>query len=267
MTPGADGAASRRWAAELEGWRIPDAILAQAPEPPWGFPVSVFAVDEMPDGDGPTLRRAREALPPGGVVLDVGVGGGAASLPLAPPASVVVGVDPGEELLASFAASADRHGIVHREVHGRWPEVEQEAPVADVVVCANVLYNVPDLAPFARALTAHARRRVVVELTDRHPLAWMAPLWRHFHGLDRPDGPEVGDAVTALAEADIEVSSEDAPRRHRRQPPRHEWVALVRRRLCLSSEHDVEIDRMIGRPEDRLVGRSVTLWWDGGADA
>ena len=267
MTSGAAGPACRRWATQLEGWRIPDAILADAPEPPWGFPVSVFAVDEIPDGDGPTLRRAREALPPGGVVLDVGVGGGAASLPLAPPASLVVGVDPSEELLASFATSADRHGIAHRQVHGPWPEVEQEAPMADVVVCANVLYNVPDLAPFVRALSAHARRRVVVELTDRHPLTWMAPLWRHFHGLDRPDGPGVDDAVAALAEAGIEVSAEDAPRARRREPPRHEWVALVRRRLCLPPERDAEIDRVVGRQEDRLIGRSVTLWWDGTADA
>ncbi len=74
-------------------------------------------------------------------------------------------------------------------------------------------------------------------------------------------------SLTALAEAGIEVRSEDAPRRHRRQPPRHEWVALVRRRLCLSPERDDEVDRMVGRPEDRLVGRSVTLWWDGAAEA
>ena len=266
MTVSDGGPAAMRWAEQLEGWRIPDHILAAAPEPPWGFPVSVFAVDEIPTADDPTIRRAREALPVGGVVLDVGVGGGAASLPLGPDAALLVGVDPSEELLVSFAASAERHGFEHREVLGAWPDVEKEAPVADVVLCSNVFYNVADLVPFARALTAHARRRVVAELTDRHPLVWMARLWEQFHGLERPTGPTATDALAVLAEAGIEVSSEDTARRQRAHPPRHEWISLVRRRLCLPPERDPEIDRLAGRPEDRMVGRSVTLWWDGAAD-
>ena len=38
-------------------------------------------------------RRARDALPAGGTVLDVGVGAGAASLPLRPRCSLITGVD------------------------------------------------------------------------------------------------------------------------------------------------------------------------------
>src|SRR4051812_49953127 len=72
---------------------------------------------------------------------------------------------------------------------GRWPDVAGEVPPADVVVAANVVYNVPDLADFLTALTGHARRRVGVELTDAHPWTAVAPLWRPFHGQDRPDRP------------------------------------------------------------------------------
>ena len=50
---------------------------------------------------------------------------------------------------------------------------------------------------------------MVAELTDRHPLVGLAPLWRRFHGLERPEGPGAGDAVAALAEAGLEVERQD----------------------------------------------------------
>ena len=57
------------------------------------------------------------------------------------------------------------------------------------------LYGVADLAAFVLALDAHAHRRVILELTQRHPLAAMAPLWRYFWDLERPEGPTAADAV------------------------------------------------------------------------
>jgi hypothetical protein len=48
--------------------------------------------------------------------------------------------------------------------------VAEHPPVADVVVCHPVAYNVSDLAPFAQRLTDHARAGVVMELTAQHPM-------------------------------------------------------------------------------------------------
>lgn len=149
---------------------------------------------------GPSYHRASEALKAGGTVLDVGVGGGAASLPLAPPASHVTGVDQGDELLDAFDTAATAFGIPHVLLHGRWPDVAAEAPVADVVVCHHVLYNVADLEPFAAALNDHARRRVVIELTAEHPMARFNHLWRALHGIERPTRPRAEDAGAAIAE-------------------------------------------------------------------
>ena len=50
------------------------------------------------------------------------------------------------------------------------------------MTCHNVLYNVPDLAPFVVALTMHARRLVVAEVTGEHPLVSLNPLWLNFTG-------------------------------------------------------------------------------------
>ena len=73
--------------------------------------------------------------------------------------------------------------------------VLDELRAADVVLCHHVLHNVVDLPPFLRALTAAARRGVVVEMLAEHPLAWLDPLWLRFHDLRRPPPATVDDAV------------------------------------------------------------------------
>ncbi len=268
--------AVERWGAALREWGIPDKILAKAPESPWTFPPEVFRsrVERAAGGEPtPTFLRAREALPEGGVVLDVGVGAGAQSLPLAPPAARIVGVDRSEGMLAEFVDAARARGVEADAVLDGWPDAAPHAGMTDVVVCGHVLYNVQDLEPFTLALNDHARRRVVIEITATHPLAWMADLWLRFHGLERPTRPTADDAEEALTALGFSTHREDLVR-----PPRaggfasrEDAVALVRRRLCLSPDRDEEIAEALG---DRLAERDgvwsagpgsqtlVTLWWD-----
>ena len=261
--------AADRWAADLAAWAIPDEILAAAPESPWGFPPALFRAPEDDVGSGtPSRRRALDALPAGGVVLDVGAGGGAASIPLCPPAGRLVAVDESAGMLASLAARAEELGVGHEEVQGRWPDVASAVPAADVVVCHHVFYNVPDLADFALALTDHARRRVVAELTATHPLTAQAGLWRHFHGIDRPAGPTADDAIAVLREAGLDVVAERFQVPPRPRPDRAEWVAFVRRRLCLPAERDAELDALLPADDALLRPReAVAVWWQGSAPA
>jgi hypothetical protein len=257
--------AAARWAQALEAWAIPQEILDAAPESPWGFPPGLFrsGPEELGPSDTPSHRRALEALPPGGSVLDVGVGGGAGSLPLVPPAAAITGVDQGAAMLESFARAAKEIGVEHSVIEGSWPEVAARAPRADVVVCHHVFYNVPHLRSFAIALGEHARYRVVAELTERHPLVALNDLWLHFHGSPRPDGPRAEDAHAVLAEAGIPARFErfDRPPTRRRLE-RRDLVAFVRRRLCLSPEADAEIDELLGDRRAINTGPVVALWWD-----
>lgn len=268
--------AAERWRDALAAWAIPQDILARAPESPWGFPVELFAsrADAATGQLTPSNRRALEALPERGTVLDVGCGAGAASLPLAGRASALVGVDTSPRMLEEFRARAQAAGVRVQTVEGSWPEVAPRTPVADVVVCHHVLYNVPDLPAFALALTAHARARVVVELTERHPMSPLNPLWLRFHGLVRPTRPTADDAVEVLQELGLDPGREDW------QTPGtggfsrlEDLVAWVRRRLCLTPDRDPELleairDQVVRR-EDGTLGfpprAVVTLWWDGGA--
>lgn len=262
------GTAAERWRSALDEWAIPAEIEAAAPEPPWGFPPSVFAKraeQAVAETVGsPSQRQAVEAVPEGGTVLDVGVGGGAGCLPLVPPAVRLIGVDEGPALLTVFADAADRLGVAHEEVQGSWPAVAPEVGPADVVVCHHVLYNVGDLVPFAAALTSHARRRVVVEISGDHPTSNLNPLWLAIHGIERPMSPSAEDAVAVLDEMGLDVSYEVFERVWQRfGADRAGVVAMTRRRLCVAPDRDAEIDALLGRDDE--TRRSMTIWWDGAA--
>ena len=257
--------AARYWADQLAAWAIPEEIMAQAPESPWEFSPALFRPPPAEPGpDTVSRRRAREALPEGGSVLDVGCGGGAAGLALVPPAGQVTGFDQSADLLAIFSERAAELGIRHEAVRGDWPGDAGRVGPADVVVCHHVAYNVPGLAAFAAELTSHARNRVVMELSEHHPRFGLNEVWRHFWDAERPDGPVADDAVAVLAEAGIEANVERGPRPARRTISREARVASVRRYLCLPADRDPEIDALLGDESD-LPAQVVTLWWEGAA--
>ena len=272
--------ARRAWAESLAAWAIPQPILDQAEDSPWVLPGEVFvrrADRAVADPSGPSYDDAAAALADPGTVLDVGAGAGAASLPLAGrvPVTAVTAVDPDSELLARFTERAARMGIPARTVHGEWPAVAGAVEVVDVVVCGHVLYNVPDLDPFVAALSGHARRRVVVEIAARHPLTALNPLWQHFHGITRPDGPTAEDCLAVLEELGIRPTVIRWSR-----PGAAEYasfagmVEVTRRRLCLPRRARADVDAVLrergvdpGTPPDLgSSGREVvTFSWDGTA--
>ena len=258
--------AADRWQTALAQWAIPEHVLARAPHDPHEFSVRRFtsladeAVRQPPTA---THRRAGEALPDGGSVLDVGCGGGAGSLPLADGAGLMIGVDQSAAMLAAFRAAAEQTSAAVRTIEGTWPDVADRTPVADVVVCLHVIYNVGALAPFVRALTTHARRRVVLEFPEVHPLDWMRPYWRAVHGVERPTGPTADDALAVLNELGYACEHE----RWRRRFSRHsddvdEQVDMLARHLAVGADRRDEVADLVARfglPAERAV---LTVWWD-----
>jgi SAM-dependent methyltransferase len=267
-----------QWQDNLAGWAIPAHITAAVPDSPWVLPRQVFArrADRLSQAPaGPSYQRAWAALDPPGSVLDVGAGAGAACLPLAPrtTALTVVDTDPGMlDLLARRARAAGLDPELHV---GPWPEVAAQAAAADVVTCHNVLYNVPDLEPFLAALTGHARRQVVIELTAAHPLTSLNPLWLRFHGLERPKGPTAGDVLAILDAMGLRAGHTEWNRPAEADYATvRELAEVTRRRLCLPAERAAEVEAALrdtglggGQATDLgTAGRAVvTIWWEGSA--
>lgn len=253
--------AARAWADALANWAVPPEILAQAPVPPWVHPPKLFEASDEPVPETPSHRLARHALGAGGTVLDVGCGGGGSSLPLLPEATHLTGVDESAAMLSNFAAACDRRGVPHDEVEGRWPDVAGSVHAADVVVSHHTAYNVPDIAEFLVALTAHARRLVVVELPDRHPTSPFNPLWKHFWGIDRPTEPSAALFVEVVREQGWEPTVERTERVPRKAGMnRAAYLEFVRQRLCLTPDRDPDIEAVMGDLQ-LSVSEIVTVAW------
>ncbi len=57
-----------------------------------------------------------------------------------------------------------RHALLPTWSRVAWPDVADEVDIHDVVMCANVVYDVQDIGPFLDALAGHAGKGVVVEI-------------------------------------------------------------------------------------------------------
>jgi 2-polyprenyl-3-methyl-5-hydroxy-6-metoxy-1,4-benzoquinol methylase len=265
-----------RWRSDLAAWAIPEHITAAVEQSPWVLPRQVFArradrVAATPAG--PSYERAWSALDPPGSVLDVGSGAGAACLPLLPRCTTLTAVDTEPDMLDLLADRAQAAGVAARLLAGQWPQVAAQGGTADVVTCHHVVYNVPEIEPFLTALTAAARRIVVVELSAAHPLVSLNPLWLRFHGLVRPVRPTANDLLAILAAMGVRASS------HRWSRPGStdygsfaELTDVTRRRICLPPDRTPEVAAALtdlgvdpARPVDLgSAGREVvTIWWGG----
>ena len=260
--------ATEHWAEALSRWAIPPAILAQAQDSPWALPPWAFADATrlaLAGAPTPTHLRAAAELSGGGVLLDVGAGAGAASLPLAASVAHIVAVDQSSAMLREMERLAEGRVQVI-PVEGVWPEAAERVETADVVICANVAYNVAALDQFVAALTAKARRKVVMELTRVHPQTPLNWLWQHFWDLPRPETPTADDAAQVVRETlDVDVQMELW---NGREPlaaePSPEAVNWLLRRLCLSADHDQELARLLRSKPKAAPAQMVSLWWPGG---
>ena len=255
------------WRELLRRSAVPQAIIDASPEPDVSLAPERFRW--KPEEDAlqpvrPSRRRALEALPEGGSVLDVGVGGGASSLGLVPEVGLIVGVDPMEGMLESFQASAYEAGVATKAVLGSWPEVAGQVEAADVAVCHHALYRVAEIEEFLEALTDHASARVVVEVSDRSPLSALDPLWKSIHGLDRPDWSVADELQAVLTAMELGVEREDMVLPPRDQEVTTQLVEFCRRRLHAGPDRDEEIERWL-RTREPSEHRVVALWWPGRA--
>jgi SAM-dependent methyltransferase len=155
----------------------------------------------------PLFVRLRAAVRPDDTVLDVGAGTGRFALPQAPHVREVLAVEPTPAMRERLATEAAQRGVANLTVvPARWQDAPQLA--ADVVLCAHVLYPLPDAAAFLARLDATTRRECFVYLRERHPDEWSSPAWERWHGEPRRLGPVASDALAVLRELGIPAEVE-----------------------------------------------------------
>jgi hypothetical protein len=140
--------------------------------------------------------------------------------------------------------------------------IAESVPVADVVTCHHVVYNVQDIEPFIWTLHSHASKRVVIELPQAHPLTSMNDLWRHFWQLDRPTQPSPEMLMDVLRELNIDAHVELFDGEHRDLASFEERVELNRIRLCLPQHRDADIAAVMRSAPTPASRKLATVWWD-----
>lgn len=266
MDPAGERAADV-WREAASKWLLPQAIIDAAPEPAATLDPEMFRY--RPDLDAtmpvrPSRRRALEALPANGSVLDVGCGGGASSLGLRSRAVLITGVDREADMLLLFEETARELGVAVRAFLGAWPDVAEVVPAADVALCHHAFYAAQDFEGFVRALTEHARRRVVLEMSAHPPLVTLNPLLQRLHGTTRRDWPVADLAQRVVAEMGYAVEREDMEVEPRPREVTPEWVGFVRRRLYVGPDADPVIEEFL-RQQTPQPQHVVALWWAGRA--
>ena len=253
--------AAEKWKSDLALWAIPQEILDQAVEKPWIHPPALFEIPEVIQ-DSLSHQRAREAIPIGGSVLDIGCGGGIASFAITPPATHVIGVDEQQAMLDLYSANAEKYKVTSETVLGQWPDVAAETPIADVVTVHHVVFNVGNIVPFLVTLNSHARKRVVIEAPVVHPMSNMSDGWKHFWNVTRPTVPIAGDLIAVLDEQGIKANIEYFESEILLDKKVDGANGFIRRRLCLPESRQNEVDAFIAEnplPERRKL---AAIWWD-----
>lgn len=251
-----------------------------APADPWRLgPDELDGQRQRSDAhDTPADVAALEALPRRGTVLDVGCGTGGSSAALRRSAGRITGVDPRQEMLTVFAhRTAEQPGLLRRiaggapqvrTVRGRWPDAAGSVDVADVVVAHNVLYDVGDrVEEFVAELHDHARARVVLALTVRHPLHWVNPYAEALHGIRRPSEPTADLAADLVRETTGVTPTCLMWTRQVDPPADHEaLLRMLARRTCARPEQHDQLRDLVARMPPPTTREMAALVWAGGAD-
>ena len=269
--------AATRWRDRLLRWTVPPPEaepVSYALSDGWHAHADRFrALNDRPERDNePFLQFLAPWLSHGVSVLDVGAGGGRFALPLAVRGARVMAVEPSPAMAAVLREAAEARGLTVELVAERWPGAATSS--AQVVICANVTYDVADLGPFVAALDRAAERLAALYLTLTHPVGQIADLWQAFRGWQPPQGPTYLDAAAVVFEQGIACNVTLVPTHATLAFA--DWDALVafyrkrlgmepepardrRLRAALTPDIEEQAGELVVRPREAWA---AVIWWE-----
>ena len=245
------------WAARVRANREQAERVREGPAPDDFYaPVSSMFRADPQRTDDPVLDAVLAFARPGERWLDVGAGAGRFALPLALVVDEVIALEPSPAMRAALTEEAAGHGIANvRLVAEAWPPGDPalaEAVRADVVLLANLGYDVEAIGPFLDALEAAARRCCIAVLAEGSPVTPAYPFWPLVHGEERVVLPSLPDFRALLAARGRAVEVTRVERMSRPYPSREAILAWLRNQLFVAAGSAAD-GRLVAALEDRVV--------------
>jgi hypothetical protein len=111
-------------------------------------------------------------------------------------------------------------------------------------------------------MNSHARKRVVIEMPQHHPLSNLSEAWKYFWNLDRPVNPTPQDFMDVLLELGINGHMQLWDGQLRQERNLNDAVRFTRIRLCLPESREPEVrDFLVNHPVSE-IRPLATIWWD-----
>ncbi|MCU0483598.1 MAG: hypothetical protein MUC54_04900 [Chloroflexi bacterium] len=245
------------WAARVRANREQaERVREGGPRDDFYAPVSGMFRADPRRTDDPVLDTVVALARPGERWLDVGAGAGRFALPLALVVAEVVAVEPSPAMGAALAEEAAAHGIGNvRLVAATWPPDERglaESLRADMVLLANLGYDVEAIGPFLDALEDAARTECVAVLGEGSPVRAAHPFWPLVHGEERVALPSLPDFLDLLAARGRKTEVTMLERGTRAYPSREAALAWLRNQLFVV-EGGAADARLMAALEGRLI--------------
>jgi hypothetical protein len=135
-------------------------------------------------------------------LLDVGGGAGRYAIPAAAHAREVVVVEPSLGMVRELTGEMEKRHVHNiRLIESDW--LSADAPMAEVVFCAHVLYFTPDALRFVQKLDAQATRECIVVLRVDQAGAGLEPLYQEIFAEPRAPEPSFIDFYNLLHQIGI----------------------------------------------------------------
>lgn len=172
----------------------------------WGNRAEVFS--RRIGSPDPTADLLLGRIKRSDTVLDVGAGAGRYAVPAASHARQVIAVEPSVGMGRALSEQAEKRKIRNIQlIESDW--LTAEAPPADIVFCAHVLYFTPDAREFVQKLDEHALRECIIVIRVDPAGAGLRPLFQQIRGEPQAPEPTFIDLYNLLYEmgivADVQI--------------------------------------------------------------